>query len=103
MEAVVLRYGKYDSTLKKPGIHFSNIFGRQVINISTRVQTAEIKRSTVIDKEGNPLIVAAVVVYQCVEQQRVATPRARGAVVAPRFPLPLPAEARHALFCFVLF
>lgn len=30
-EAVILRWGKYEKTIKEPGLHYSNMFGRSVM------------------------------------------------------------------------
>eukprot|EP00730_Choanoeca_flexa_P019420 TRINITY_DN9485_c0_g1_i4.p1 TRINITY_DN9485_c0_g1~~TRINITY_DN9485_c0_g1_i4.p1 ORF type:complete len:280 (+),score=55.42 TRINITY_DN9485_c0_g1_i4:104-943(+) len=76
-EYVVMRFGKYERTLTKPGIHWSNIFGRSLKPISTKLQSMDLpsagnSRRTVMDKEGNPLIVSAVVTYQFVDSYKAA-------------------------------
>ncbi|EGD78189.1 hypothetical protein PTSG_09066 [Salpingoeca rosetta] len=76
-EAVILRYGRYERTIKTPGLHYSNIFGRTVLPISKQMRSMDLPdersgRRTVLDKEGNPLIVSAVVIYQFVNSYRAA-------------------------------
>jgi regulator of protease activity HflC (stomatin/prohibitin superfamily) len=76
-EAVLLRYGKYERTIKEPGIHYSNVFGRTVKKISTKLMSMDLPgaggaRRTVMDKEGNPLVVSAVVTYQFVDSYKAA-------------------------------
>jgi Membrane protease subunits, stomatin/prohibitin homologs len=98
-EAVVLRFGRYERTIAEPGasqgqqqqrcitagksrsaaagLHYSNIFGRQLKQISTKLQSMDLPasggvRRTVMDKEGNPLVVSAVVTYQFVDSFKAA-------------------------------
>eukprot|EP00043_Microstomoeca_roanoka_P000873 m.29698 g.29698 ORF g.29698 m.29698 type:complete len:290 (+) comp10542_c1_seq3:262-1131(+) len=76
-EAVILRYGRYERTIRQPGLHYSNVFGRTILPISTTMRSMDLPdehsgRRTVLDKEGNPLIVSAVVVYQYVNSFRAA-------------------------------
>eukprot|EP00056_Hartaetosiga_gracilis_P000413 m.38260 g.38260 ORF g.38260 m.38260 type:complete len:292 (-) comp10198_c0_seq1:232-1107(-) len=74
-EAVVLRFGRYEQTIKDPGCHCNPFCGRSVINISHKLQSVDLPRSqqrVVIDAEGNPLIVSAVATYQIVNSYRAA-------------------------------
>lgn len=68
-EAVVLRYGRYEQTKKEAGLYWINSMGREVRTISTQLQSMDLplntsSRRTVLDANGNPLIVSAVCVFQ---------------------------------------
>jgi len=63
-EIVVLRFGKYVKTLKKQGICWIHPVGRQLHRISTQDDTLEIHGTTVVEKNGNPIQISAVVVYR---------------------------------------
>lgn len=74
-EAVILRWGKYEQTLKEAGIHYSNIWGRTMLTVKTNTKSMDLpvnagNRRTVLDASGNPLIVSAVVVYKVVNSYR---------------------------------
>mmetsp|Transcript_8449 Transcript_8449/g.35301 ORF Transcript_8449/g.35301 Transcript_8449/m.35301 type:complete len:298 (+) Transcript_8449:76-969(+) len=69
-EAVVLSFGKYAETAREPGIHFSTMWGRQMFKCSTKKASVELPKTTVIDSNGNPLIISAVVVYQFINTRR---------------------------------
>lgn len=69
-EAVVLSFGKYSETAREPGIHFSTMWGRQLCKCSTKKKSIELPKTTVIDSNGNPLIISAVIVYQFINTRR---------------------------------
>ena len=51
------------------GLHYSNVFGRTVRRVSKQMRSMDLPdersgRRTVLDREGNPLVVSAVVIYQ---------------------------------------
>ncbi|EDQ89395.1 uncharacterized protein MONBRDRAFT_32461 [Monosiga brevicollis MX1] len=73
-EAVILRFGNYERTVRKPGLHYSNVFGRSKRVISTKLQSMDLpaKSRTVMDREGNPLVISAVVTYQFVDSYKAA-------------------------------
>ena len=48
------------------------MFGRTVKTIPTCVQTLDIKKSTVVDRNGNPIVVAGVVTFQIVDSIKAA-------------------------------
>jgi len=62
-ELVLLNYGKYIKVVSDPGIHCSNCWGRELIPISKAKISTELPVSKVIDKNGNPVMVSAVVFY----------------------------------------
>lgn len=63
-EAKVLQvFGKYTGTLREPGFHWVNPFTAKR-KISTRVRNFETSHLKVNDKDGNPIEIAAVVVWQ---------------------------------------
>ncbi len=53
-EIVVLRFGKYVTTLKTQGIRWILPVGRTLHRISTRDATLEIPKTTVVEKNGEP-------------------------------------------------
>jgi len=71
-EILVLFWGKLNSVYKTPGIYWFNFIGRQIIKVSTRTQTIDIKKTTVVDLNGNPIIVSGIVTFQIVDSVRAA-------------------------------
>ena len=63
-EIVVVRFGKYITTLKSQGIRWSHPVGRRLHRISTRDATLNLERETVVELNGNPVQISAVVVYR---------------------------------------
>ncbi|MCA9052496.1 MAG: SPFH domain-containing protein [Planctomycetaceae bacterium] len=108
-EIVVLRFGKYVTTLKTQGIRWSHPVGRTLHRISTRDTTLDIAPTTVVEVNGNPIEISAVVVYRVtdtykaalhVEDHRTFITDQAGAVVkrvASRFPYESADPARPCL------
>lgn len=71
-ELVVLRFGKYVRTITEPGIRWSHPVGRELRRISTRDATLDIATTTVVEKNGNPVEISAVVVYRIADTFRAA-------------------------------
>jgi len=71
-EAVVLSFGKYAGTIREPGLHFSNCWGREIIPISKSKTSIEIHKTKVIDKDGNPVLVSGVVFYHFEDTRKAA-------------------------------
>lgn len=69
-EAVILSYGRYAETVREPGMNFSNMWGRTIRTISTKQQSIELPKTTVVDSNGNPLIISAVIVYRVANAKR---------------------------------
>jgi regulator of protease activity HflC (stomatin/prohibitin superfamily) len=69
-EGVVSYWGEYSGTLRTPGIHVSLPFGRNVQLISTKKISHEIPKLKIVDKNGNPLIISAVIVFSIVNTKR---------------------------------
>jgi regulator of protease activity HflC (stomatin/prohibitin superfamily) len=67
---VVLNFGKYTGTEKEPGVHFTNCFGRDLRKVSTQKKSIDLKTTKVVDGNGNPLLVSAIVVYNIVNTKR---------------------------------
>jgi regulator of protease activity HflC (stomatin/prohibitin superfamily) len=63
-ELVVLRFGKYVTTIKEQGIRWIHPVGRTLHRISTRDTTFDIPSETVVEKNGNPIQISAVVLYR---------------------------------------
>ena len=108
-EIVVLRFGKYVTTLKTQGIRWIHPIGRALHRISTRDSTLDIAPTTVVEVNGNPIEISAVVVYRVtdtykaalhVENYRTFVTDQAGAVikrVASKFPYESADESRPCL------
>jgi Membrane protease subunits, stomatin/prohibitin homologs len=108
-EIVVVRFGKYVTTLKSQGICWIHPVGRRLIRVSTRDTTLDISTTTVVERNGNPIEISAVVVYRAedtvkaalhVENYREFIADQAGAVVkrvASRFPYESGDEATPCL------
>eukprot|EP00123_Amoebidium_parasiticum_P022467 comp8799_c0_seq1/m.4020 comp8799_c0_seq1/g.4020 ORF comp8799_c0_seq1/g.4020 comp8799_c0_seq1/m.4020 type:complete len:293 (-) comp8799_c0_seq1:402-1280(-) len=71
-ETLVFRWGRYQKTVKEPGLHFDNMWGRDLRSISTKRATCDLPVTTIVDANGNPLNISAVVVYSYVDTMRAA-------------------------------
>jgi regulator of protease activity HflC (stomatin/prohibitin superfamily) len=60
---VVQLFGKYDGTIREPGMQWVNPFTNR-IPVSTRIRNMETAQAKVNDADGNPIEIAAVVVWQ---------------------------------------
>jgi regulator of protease activity HflC (stomatin/prohibitin superfamily) len=60
---VVQLFGKYKGTIREPGMWWVNPFSNR-IPISTRIRNMESAQAKVNDADGNPIEIAAVVVWQ---------------------------------------
>src|SRR5580693_2807025 len=68
---VVQLFGNYKGTIRTPGLQFVNPFAVR-IPVSTRIRNLETAQTKVNDADGNPIEIAAVVVWQ-VEDTAQAT------------------------------
>jgi regulator of protease activity HflC (stomatin/prohibitin superfamily) len=71
-EIVVLRFGKYVTTLRKQGICWIHPVGRNLHRIPTRDMTHEIAITTVLERNGNPIQISAIVVYRVLDSYKAA-------------------------------
>ncbi len=60
---VVQLFGRYHGTIRAPGLHWVNPFARRR-KVSTRIRNQESAQAKVNDADGNPIEIAAVVVWQ---------------------------------------
>ena len=60
---VIQLFGKYRGTIRDPGLQWVNPFTRR-IKVSTRIRNHETAQAKVNDADGNPIEIAAVVVWQ---------------------------------------
>ena len=60
---VVQLFGRYRGTIRRPGLHWVNPFARRR-RVSTRIRNHETSIAKVNDADGNPIEIAAVVVWQ---------------------------------------
>jgi nucleotide-binding universal stress UspA family protein len=68
---VVQLFGRYKGTIRQPGMQWVNPFAHR-IPVSTRIRNLETAQAKVNDADGNPIEIAAVVVWQ-VEDTAQAT------------------------------
>jgi hypothetical protein len=60
---VIQLFGKYRGTVREPGLQWVNPFTHR-IRVSTRIRNHETAQAKVNDADGNPIEIAAVVVWQ---------------------------------------
>src|SRR3984957_6811423 len=60
---VVQLFGRYRGTIREPGLQWVNPFTKR-ITVSTRIRNQESAQAKVNDADGNPIEIAAVVVWQ---------------------------------------
>src|SRR5712691_13222852 len=60
---VVQLFGKYRGTIREPGLQWVNPFTERIV-VSTRIRNQESAQAKVNDADGNPIEIAAVVVWQ---------------------------------------
>jgi regulator of protease activity HflC (stomatin/prohibitin superfamily) len=60
---VIQLFGKYRGTIREPGLQWVNPFTKRV-KVSTRIRNQESAQAKVNDADGNPIEIAAVVVWQ---------------------------------------
>jgi regulator of protease activity HflC (stomatin/prohibitin superfamily) len=71
-EIVVLRFGKFVTTFTTQGIRWIHPVGRMLHRISTRDTTLDIATTTVVEVNGNPIEISAVVVYRAEDTYKAA-------------------------------
>lgn len=71
-EMVVLRFGKYVGTVRHEGIRWIHPVGRALKRIPTRDLTLHIERATVVERNGSPILISAVVVYRVEDTRKAA-------------------------------
>ncbi len=60
---VIQLFGKYRGTIREPGLQWVNPFTNRIV-VSTRIHNLESAQAKVNDADGNPIEIAAVVVWQ---------------------------------------
>lgn len=71
-EMVVLRFGQYVGTVNREGIRWIHPVGRALRRIPTRDMTLHVDQSTVVERNGNPILISAVVVYRVEDTRKAA-------------------------------
>lgn len=71
-EMVVLRFGNYVGTLRKEGIRWIHPVGRSLRRIPTRDLTLHIATTTVVERNGSPIQISAVIVYRVWDTRKAA-------------------------------
>jgi regulator of protease activity HflC (stomatin/prohibitin superfamily) len=62
-------FGRYRGTIRDPGLQWVNPFTRRIA-VSTRIRNQESAQAKVNDADGNPIEIAAVVVWQVADTAR---------------------------------
>src|SRR5579859_2596156 len=68
---VVQLFGNYRGTIREPGLQWVNAFTKRFV-VSTRIRNQESAQVKVNDADGNPIEIAAVVVWQVQDTARAA-------------------------------
>ncbi len=71
-EAVILSFGQFMGVDQHEGIRWRHPVGREIRRISTQDNTLEISSSTVVDFNGNPINISAIVVYRVDDTRKAA-------------------------------
>lgn len=71
-EAVILSFGEFMGVDKEEGIRWRHPVGRDIHRVSTQDITLEINSSTVVDLNGNPINISAIVVYKIEDSRKAA-------------------------------
>jgi regulator of protease activity HflC (stomatin/prohibitin superfamily) len=66
---VVQLFGRYRGSIREPGLQWVNPFTRRIV-VSTRIRNQESAQAKVNDADGNPIEIAAVVVWQVADTAR---------------------------------
>jgi len=70
--AVVLHFGRVSEVSREPGIHCSPICGRDIRRISVAKHTIELPKLKIVDLNGNPLLVSAIITQYVSNARRAA-------------------------------
>lgn len=103
-EGVVLRWGKFVEVIRAEGIHFSQPWGRNLTKVSTAQCSLEVPRTVVVEQNGNPIEISAVVVYHIVDVRKAVLDvtdlhgfvRNQAMAVVKRVAAAFPYESPHA-------
>lgn len=63
-QVVVLRWGKYKTTVTSSGLTYIFPLGRKLYRVSSQDASIDIPKTTVLDANGNPIEVSAVCIYR---------------------------------------
>ena len=69
---MILRWGRFSDLKTREGLYFSNPWGRKVIKVSTQDMSLEVPRATVVEANGNPIEISAIVVYRVSDTRKAA-------------------------------
>jgi regulator of protease activity HflC (stomatin/prohibitin superfamily) len=71
-EVVVLNFGKHVDTKRTEGIRWSHPVGRSLRRIPTTDITHHVQTATVVERNGSPILISAVVVYRVEDTRKAA-------------------------------
>ena len=61
---VILRWGRYEQTIREPGCRWVNCIGLTEYKVSTALLSLDLPNQKMVDGNGNPLIVSGIVTYK---------------------------------------
>lgn len=64
VRTIVMNTGVIVGEASEPGCHFYTCFCRETRSVSTKLQTITLERSKLADKDGNPVLVSAMLVFR---------------------------------------
>jgi regulator of protease activity HflC (stomatin/prohibitin superfamily) len=68
-QGVLLRFGRYVTTLTEPGIHFAFPLGRRILRVTSAVVSLDLPKTTVLEAQGSPIEVSGICSYRVVAAQ----------------------------------
>lgn len=71
-EAVLLNWGRFVGVERSEGVKWSQPWGRRVIKVPTQDVTFEVARTTVVEANGNPIEISAVVACRVEDSRKAA-------------------------------
>lgn len=71
-EVIVLSFGRFVETIQREGLHWIQPIGRELRRIPTQDITLHVPTSTVVERNGNPILISAVVVYRVEDTRKAA-------------------------------
>merc|ERR1712159_902712 len=69
-ESAVLHMGVLTEVQKEAGLHCAVPCGMQVLNVSTKQNTMDLPNSKIADRNGNPVMVSAILNYRVVNSKK---------------------------------
>lgn len=72
VSVLTLAVPSYARTIKEPGLHWVNTWGRTLQAVSTKRVACNLPVTTIVDVNGSPLVISAVLIYNFVDTMKAA-------------------------------